>query len=162
MPDTRLPPVTPTPPPEDWQQALSALPLETPPPGGWERLAPRLQKRRSTARYWVPAALAASLAVLMVLPWKTRDPESVSTPTVATTTQPDVRATPATNPSPAQVRPTDDPVSTEAPDTRVATDTPASATDQESIALPAKRPQAGEIRRRAAAAGEPGADAGGH
>lgn len=105
-PDAPQLPLTPE---EDWGRALSALPLDAPPAGGWERVSARMPRRRSPARYWVPAAVAASLAVLLVLPWKTQDSRAPDAPSVASTTPPvSVPAsTPAANhTAPAVTQPT--------------------------------------------------------
>jgi hypothetical protein len=57
--------------PEDWAQALSALPLESAPGDGWARLAPRLAPRRSRWRRPAPwLAAAAVLALVALLPWR--------------------------------------------------------------------------------------------
>ncbi len=64
--------------PQDWHTAFAAMPLETPPADGWTQLRARLPaRRRSRARYWVPAAMAASLALLMLWP---RQPEPIESP----------------------------------------------------------------------------------
>lgn len=96
MPDARPPEVAAAP-QDDWGQVLAALPLESPPPGGWDRIAQQMPRRRSPARIWVPAALAASLALLLVAPWKNQPPATpvstdvVSTPrNIAPATQPPV------------------------------------------------------------------------
>lgn len=84
MPDTRPPEVA-SAPQDDWGQALATLPLESPPPGGWDRVARQLPRKRSPARIWVPAALAASLALLLVAPWKTQPPATPASTDVAST-----------------------------------------------------------------------------
>jgi len=98
MPDTRPPEVA-SAPQDDWGQALAALPLESPPPGGWDRVARQLPRKRSPARIWVPAALAASLALLLVAPWKTQPP---ATPTSTNVVSSQQEVAPATQP-PAEV-----------------------------------------------------------
>ncbi|WP_411832862.1 hypothetical protein [Pseudoxanthomonas mexicana] len=56
--------------PADWEQALSALPLETPPDGGWERLSPRLPRSRpQSPPRWRRWSAAAALLAAMALPW---------------------------------------------------------------------------------------------
>lgn len=108
MPDARPPEVA-SAPQDDWGQALAALPLESPPSGGWDRVARQLPRKRSPARIWVPAALAASLALLLVAPWKTQPPATrdstnmASTQAVvAPTTRPPVEVAPP-QPESAQV-----------------------------------------------------------
>lgn len=86
MPDARPPEVAAAP-QDDWGQALAALPLESPPPGNWDRIARQLPRKRSPARIWVPAALAASLALLLVAPWKTQPPATPASTGVASTQQ---------------------------------------------------------------------------
>lgn len=68
MPDTHSAGSNATPP--DWNAAFAALPLENPPNGGWARLSVALPggRQHSRARYWIPAAIAASLALVMVWP----------------------------------------------------------------------------------------------
>ncbi|HVK50713.1 MAG TPA: hypothetical protein VM469_03115 [Pseudoxanthomonas sp.] len=88
MPDAR-PPEAASAPSDDWGQVLAALPLESPPEGGWQRVAQRLPARRSPARVWVPAALAASLALLLLVPWKTQPPTTQVNPGVASSSQHD-------------------------------------------------------------------------
>jgi hypothetical protein len=99
MPDARPPDAAPAP-LEEWGQALAALPLEAPPAGSWERVARQLPRRRSPARYWVPAALAASLALLFVAPWKGQQPAELPNTRVA-------HHSPATQVAPGSTAPAD-------------------------------------------------------
>lgn len=121
MPDAR-PPEAASAPPEDWGQVLAALPLEAPPEGGWQRIAQQLPKRRSPARIWVPAALAASLALLLVAPWKTQPPPATQV-----------------NSSVASTAPRDQPIE-RAPASTVSTQPPAASThDTAQVAVAAQR-----------------------
>lgn len=92
MPDARQPG---RPAPDDWGQAFAALPLETPPAGGWNRVAAALPARRSRSRVWIPAAVAACLALAVVVPWRGATPDQ-SPPVVASVPP---AATPSITPS---------------------------------------------------------------
>lgn len=107
MPDARHPG---NPAPEDWGQAFAALPLETPPTGGWNRLEAALPARARHRRFWIPAAVAACLALAMAVPWRgvapdQAQPVAVSVPP-STTPAESVPATSvaAFTPSPAPVK----------------------------------------------------------
>ena len=101
MPDVHSPGPVPAPP--DWNAAFSALPLETPPADGWARVSAALPaaSKPSRARYWIPAAIAASLALMMVWP---RDPgEHSAPPSVATVSETSPASATAPERAPATV-----------------------------------------------------------
>ena len=104
MPDTgRFDPRMPDPPaaPTDWHDAFAALPAETPTPDGWQRLLARLPAAAPVrrARWPLGVAMAASLLLAALLPWRLPAPGAqdpgVVTPVVAVS-----KATPI--PTPAQ------------------------------------------------------------
>lgn len=55
--------------PRDWNAAFAALPLERPAPDTWQRLAARLDARR-TPRWPIWIATAAALMLAIALPWR--------------------------------------------------------------------------------------------
>jgi len=104
MPDTgRFEPRMPGPPgaPADWHDAFAALPAETPTPDGWQRLRARLPAAAPARRARWPwgVAMAASLLLVALLPWRLPAP-SAGDPGIATGAIAVSEATPT--PIPAQ------------------------------------------------------------
>lgn len=82
MPDPRQTP------PNDWSDAIAALPPAAPPSDSWERLSARLPRKPQPRRKRVWLAIAASLLAIAALPWIYMHAPSGAIPspsTVATT-----------------------------------------------------------------------------
>ena len=80
-----MPDATRSMPPNDWRDALAALPMDAPPTDGWSRVATRLDaRRRRNLRLWL--ASAAALVLAIALPWQLQRDRAPAPATLATTT----------------------------------------------------------------------------